>query len=308
MSQTASPLALTLAASAHVAVLALFAIALALIFQWRRHRIAGTTLVAPSIWALISYASLVAAEVAIALAGEPPPQWAPALRYAAAMSTFCPIVALLGAKRPQDRGWQWIVLSLWAILCQPAAEWLLFGGVAEVHPARFWFLVILMTVGATNGLGTRHWPSSLLYGGGQLALLLPYVSADAPLAGGQAALWGLSGILLSWILIGASRLPGRKPRMPLDRAWLDFRDAFGVVWALRILERMNASAKMYDWPLTLSWQGFCPRESAQYDEVPAAVEESFRTLLRRFVSPEWIDTRVSTSQQRTPAEVTAQAG
>ncbi len=307
MSQTATPLALTLAASAQVAVLAMFAAALGLVFHWRRKRIAGTTLVAPSIWALISYAALVAVELTIALAGQPLPQWAPALRYAAAMSTFCPIVALLGAKRPQDRGWQWIVLSLWAILCQPAGEWLLFGGVAEIHPARFWFLVILLVVGATNGLGTRHWPSSLLYAGGQFALLLPFFSADAPLAGNQAALWGLGGILLSWILIAAG-LPGRKPRMPLDRAWLDFRDAFGVVWALRILERMNASAKMYDWPLTLSWQGFCPRASAACGDVPPVVEESFRTLLRRFVTPDWIDARVSTSRQGTPAEVTAQAG
>lgn len=303
MSQTATPLAYALSTPVQLAVLAIFAIAMGLVFHWRFRRIAETTLVAPAIWAVISFGSLVAVEIAIALAAEPLPSWAPAMRYAAAMSTFGPIVALLGAKRPQDRGWQWIVTSLWVILCQPAGEWLLFGGVAEIHPARFWFLVILMMVGATNGLGTRHWASSLLYGSGQLALLLPYFSADAPLTGSHAALCGLGGILLSWVLMSAKNLPDRQPRMPLDRAWLDFRDAFGVVWALRILERMNASAKMYDWPITMTWQGFCPRESITHDEVPSLVEESFRTLLRRFVSPQWIDDRVAPFRPETATEV-----
>ncbi len=87
-------------------------------WRWRRWR--------PSSWRLPA-------------GGKPDPSWAAPARYIAAMSTFSPIMALLGAKRPQDRGWQFIVATLWAILSLPACEWLLFGGVAEIHPARFWF-------------------------------------------------------------------------------------------------------------------------------------------------------------------------
>ncbi len=80
----------------------------------------------------------------------------------------------------------------------------------------------------------------------------------------------------------------------LDRVWLDFRDAFGAVWGLRVMERMNASAAMLGWPVTLSWQGFLANEpGAGNVETPQIVEDSLRTLLRRFVSPAWIDERLA---------------
>ncbi len=277
---------------AQALVLLAFPLALAGLWTLRWPIIRGTTLVAPWVWASISLVTLTAVELSLTAIGDPAPTWAPAARYAAAMSTFTPIMALLGAKRPQDRGWQWIVLTLWLILCQPAGEWLLFGGVAEIHPARFWFQMILVVVGATNGLGTRNWLASALYCGGQILLLLPFHSADPPIAASSAAFWGLAGVFLSAVSITATGASQRESRGSLDRVWLDFRDEFGVVWALRIVERVNASAKMYDWPVQLTWQGFRERESTQ-TEVPPLVEESFRTLLRRFVSAEWLDERLA---------------
>jgi hypothetical protein len=270
---------------------------LAIVFGTRFRQIRGTTLVAPWVWGAISVTTVGAVETFLALDGTNAAAWAPALRYAAAMSTFCPIVALLGAKRPQNVGWQWIVLSLWAILCQPSIEWLLFGGVAEIHPARFWFLMILVFVGATNGLGTRNWLASVFFSCGQILLLLPYFSAQPVIAADRAAACGLLSLFL-WgvcLLLTDRRSSGvaiRSDANRLDRVWLDFRDAFGVVWSLRILERMNASATMYDWPVTLTWHGFEPRASATHVDTPSLVEESFRTLLRRFVSPEWIEARL----------------
>jgi hypothetical protein len=270
---------------------------LAIVFSMRFRQVRGTTLVAPWVWGAISVATVAGVESFLALAGTNAAAWAPALRYAAAMSTFCPIVALLGAKRPQNVGWQWIVLSLWAILCQPGIEWLLFGGVAEIHPARFWFLMVLVFVGSTNGLGTRNWLASAFFCCGQFLLLLPYFSAQPVMAADRAASWGLLSLLLWGVCLlitdhRARRIAIRSDGNRLDRVWLDFRDAFGVVWSLRIVERMNTSATMYDWPVTLTWHGFESRASATHVDTPSIVEESFRTLLRRFVSPEWIEARL----------------
>ena len=61
------------------------------------------------------------------------------------------------------------------------------------------------------------------------------------------------------------------------------------------MERMNAAATMYGWPVQLAWSGFIAarRRSADALDAPPAVEDSLRTLLRRFVSREWIDERMA---------------
>ena len=261
---------------------------------WKRSRLQGTTLIAPWSWAVVSLSALGATETLFGLTiTSTPESWIVPLRFAAAMSTFCPTMALLGAKRPQDRAWQFIVLSLWVILSLPSCEWLLFGGIQEIHPARFWFLAILMSVGALNSLATRFWTSGLLFCGGQVALLTPFLPAtNDSLPGSEGPLLGLSLIVTAWSL-RAMGLPGpRLAKHPLDRAWLDFRDAFGVVWGLRIAERINASAASYGWPATLAWTGFIANEGQSTTDVPPVLEESFRNLLRRFVSPAWIDARM----------------
>lgn len=283
-----SPLPL---AAMTTALLALWACA-ALLVRWPRLR--GTTLMAVWIWSLVALLAIGSCEILIGTTAEgPSANWILPARFAVAMGTFCPIMAMLGAKRPQDRAWQFIVLSLWGILCLPTFEWLLFTGVREIHPARFWFLISLVGIGALNGLATRAWLSCLLYGMGQLALIAPFLpEAQTWLPSDQAPRLGMAFMATAWTLQALPR--GRRGRgTGLDRVWLDFRDAFGVVWGLRVAERMNASASMYDWPLTLQWHGFLPREtSATTTEVPHAVEESLRSLLRRFVSPDWIDERM----------------
>lgn len=263
---------------------------------WLKPALRGTTLVAPWFWSAGSLAAISATEIVVGLTASSPLQpWIVPLRFAAAMSSFCPTMALLGAKRPQDRAWQFIVFSLWAILSLPSLEWLLFGGVQEMHPARFWFLAILTGAGALNGTGTRFWPSSWLVCVAQMALVMPYFSATQSwlsAAGGPQL--GLLAIVLAWGLHAAG-LPRATAGPRLDRVWLDFRDAFGVVWSLRVADRVNTAATMVGWPVTLGWHGFRSSDgsAAGEFEMPAPVEESFRAILRRFVSPDWIDGRLA---------------
>src|SRR5262245_57743439 len=84
----------------------------------------GTTLVAPMVWALVALLLLV---VDAAMSSGTDGMEAK-FQAIAATATFCPLVSLLGAKRPQHRAWQWIVLSLWAVAALPAIESLI------VHP------------------------------------------------------------------------------------------------------------------------------------------------------------------------------
>jgi hypothetical protein len=289
--------------SAAAGIAGLSALVAVAILVWRLPRLRGTTLIAPWCWSLVALVALAGVELWIDWSPPGDQQRAAPCRFAAAMSTFCPIMALLGAKRPQNRGWQLIVFSLWLVLSLPSGEWLLYGGVAEIHPARFWFLLILVGTGALNRMGTRYWPSGLLYCAGQIALVMPFFMTRAPLADEWAPAIGIAAIALSSSLIALGFPQGRAAAARLDGVWLDFRDAFGVVWSLRVLERMNASARMYDWPVVLTWGGFVPRDSHAGSELPTAVEESLRTLLRRFVSPEWIDARLGDASLGAPPGV-----
>ncbi|MGD9724067.1 MAG: hypothetical protein AB7O59_22630 [Pirellulales bacterium] len=292
------------------AVLALVLAAVGLTALLReRPRLAGTTLAAVWCWELVSLLAIGLTELLVALvAGGSVESWVLPLRLVAATSSFLPTMALLGAKRPQDRAWQWIVGTLWCILSLPSGQWLLFGGVREMHPAQLVFLAILVGVGLVNGLATRLWPVSVFFAAGQLALLAPFYAATfARDVGPAVPLAGFALLVAAWLLRTRQRPRPRAAAAPLDRVWLDFRDAFGAVWGVRIMERMNAAAAMYGWPVTLTWNGF--RAQAEGDSLTAApdqVAESLRTLLRRFVSAEWIDARLLPREPATaPTALTA---
>ncbi len=279
--------------------------------NWRRIR--GTTLVWPACWAMFSLAALAAAQVALALDAAPSAMHS-YIRYVAAATTFCPLMALLGGKRPQDRAWQLIVLSLWVVAALPAlVEMAYRPSSLQLHAAWRWLLLLpLVLMGLLNYLPTRFWPSAVLAACGQVGLL----GEQLPLPGREAASWAPAhvvatvamGLFLLAILLVALGIPRRDPgKTSIDRLWLDFRDNFGAVWALRVAERFNASAAMYNWRVQLTWSGLRAadatepahedghaREDDASEETAAAMQASLRSLLRRFVSPEWIARRTLT--------------
>ena len=295
---------------AYLVVLGLIWLIGLLVLVWRRRQLWGTTLLAPWAWSVVSLLTVGTAELLIGLDGSLSPNgWSAPLRFIAATSTFCPIVALLGAKRPQNSAWQFIVLSLWVILGLPGFEGLLFGEVYEIHPARCWFLAILVGIGLLNGIATRYWPSSVLFGAGQLALIAPYFPPTPPLFSAAAApLWGLGFLTASWGLLALDLPRPKRSETPWDRAWLDFRDAYGAVWSLRIAERINATAVACQSPVVLGWRGFRGRDaSSVIAELPQPAADTLRALLPRFVSCQWIDARLGALAQRDCERIPIQA-
>jgi hypothetical protein len=84
-----------------------------------------------------------------------------------------------------------------------------------------------------------------------------------------------------------------------DEPWSDFRDLYGIVWARRILDRINEVAIAENWPVRLELSGFVPLHpfvplSITPDQ-SRQIEHTLRWLLRRFVDPEWIDERIAPS-------------
>ena len=293
MTAISSKLALEAAAP-----LAIAAVGLAALCRGFR-AVGGTTLRAPWWWAATSLLAVAASETAIAVFQSSQTAGAAQLRLAASTTAFLPRVALLGAKRPQDRAWQFIVLAFWLMLALPAGQaWLLRPEYPPVmHGLWSCFVLLLAVFGVTNYLPTRFWPAALLVAAGQIVLHWPYLPLTSGTQPDGWSLWGL-GLLASAfvtaVVIGRRRRPQGDP---LDRLWIDFRNQYGVVWGLRVAERINASAMTRGWDVSLGWQGFSTQFGGSIEVIPPAVraelEAAVRTVLRRFVSAHWIDERLA---------------
>lgn len=268
-------------------VVDLLAIGVAIVSIWhRRDRFKGTTLVAPAAWAVGSLAILGVVDLMVATNLALSSATLDAWRYLAMTSVFCPLMAVLGAKRPQHRGWQWIVLSLWVVLALPVGEAVLLwnGGTLDIGPFRQWMIVILVVVGLGNYGLTRFSLATVIAAGGQLALFYP----SLPIVGGpNVSTWSWGIWLISAAIVLAWWQTRRAPTGDSwDGLWIDFRNAFGLVWGLRVMERINATSRICDWNVELGWYGF--QTEVPFGESAGELERTFRTLLRRFVSPEWI--------------------
>jgi hypothetical protein len=277
----------------------------ALAGAWRHVR--GTTLVAAWWWSLFTLAAVSLAEMLEFAGAWESPTTAAAIRLASRALLVCPAMSLLGAKRPQHGAWNFVVVTLWGILALPAAEALLATGQrAQIAGFRSWLLAALLVVSLANALPTRHWHAALLAFAGQALLLAEHLPLPqfgewhanqawlAPL--GMGLLAGATAIFAAW--------SGRSTAAnSLDRLWLDFRDRFGLMWSLRVQERMNSAAQLADWPVTLTWSGFETRDGTRLtNEVPLeqqqAILVTMRALLRRFVSADWIDVRLGESAEK----------
>jgi len=269
---------------------------LCLSLGWRQAR--GTTLGAPIVWALFATAALALDAVVESLAANSEYGIGlSALRFAAAAVSLCPLMAILGAKRPQNRGWQWVVLTLWIVLVWPAAQAVLMPTGLRVELFVVWklFLLGLVAISLLNYLPTRNCLAACVFAAGQLVLFDNYlwrwglVDLQWALAVGLACFLAAALIVCVGNQIKCKKVESKSGSglAELDQRWLDFRDAFGALWALRILVRVNQTAEISQWPLRLAWSGFVASDGKSGQEPTAEqlaqLQATMATLLRRFV-------------------------
>lgn len=250
-------------------------VAMALLADGAR-RLRHTTLIAPVIWG-------VNAVVGVAVAGW----WDdPFVDYAAGVLLIAPTLALLGSKRPQNGAWQFIVLTLVCVLLLPALQGLAFGDAKpHVHSLFRWLIGAHIVIGVVNYLPTRYFGAALFVGAAQT-----FAATKWQIFGNVwHAIAALLAVGLAWVWITSeSGPPG------LEKVWRDFRDAYGLVWGLRIAERLNASAQKHGWPVEFTWGGMllCEGTTELDAETKHRVERELRSHLRRFVSHDWIARRL----------------
>jgi hypothetical protein len=203
-----------------------------------------TSLVFTVIWGWIAWAALSAALLS---AG-------PGSLYAALCLIGCAGVAVLGARWPGAAAWQFVVVALLGVMLLPFAEAVLRDRPLTLSGVRWAFLCLLLALVVVNYLPTRLGIASALIGAAGVMALFPILEWNLNLAG-TAQLFGLGCTCAAPVVGWMCWIDRRTDRSASDRLWLDFRDRFGAIWALRLKEQFNRSAANAGLAATLTWSG-----------------------------------------------------
>lgn len=271
----------------------------------------GSTAVPAAVWASLAAASFGMEAAWRGCGGLRDQATADSWRLVVAALSLCPIMSVLGGKRPQHGVWQFIVATLAGVIALPAASAALVrpGSPPDVHPLQRWLMLVVLLVAGMNYAATSRAAAAGLVVAGQAMLLrrwLPFGAASSPSPWFDAAAaclvagGAIAAVVQSFVgparrrrAAVAERPDGGDPATDLGDAFVALRETLGVAWALRIVERFNAVATERGWPCRLGLDGMhvdpVTVDAAWRDD---AVRTG-RALLRRFVTPDWMRRHVA---------------
>jgi hypothetical protein len=284
-----------------------------------RKRLRKTTLLGAWVWAAFALTVWALTFLSTEVLGWLSDGAADQAWLASAVLLVCPFVAVLGARRPGSRVWDlFIVAPLAVALDLPAVTaWNRDFSPAPLHlevPMLAGYGLVLV-MGTGNYLGTRFALPALL--AAAAGLLVPVSMSSLHWLPESFPTRAAATLLLSMAIWTAALAMRKIPRtgaplkpspiplgegsvrapIPFDRLWNEFRDLYGIVWARRVLDRVNEAAVGENWPVRLHLQGFMATHPSAPLSLTAdqtqQIEHTLRWLLRRFVDPEWIDERLA---------------
>ncbi len=262
----------------------------------------GSTAVPAAGWAVAAALALAAEAGSRMRGGLADPTALVAMRVLVAALSVCPVMSLLGAKRPQHGVWQAIVATLACVLAMPAVSATLIrpGSMPDLHILERCFLPLLVAVGWMNFAATRHGLAATLVAAGQLALMWPLLpgvataapalSVDLPAACTVSAGAAVAAFQSAFLPAGRRRQDRREQALAaaIDPPLLALRETLGAAWTLRIAERFNALAEARGWPCRLQFAGLELIGDAAGGPWEREAVRSLRSILRRFVSLAWL--------------------
>ncbi len=214
--------------------------------------------------------------------------------YWTGIIALCPLIAVLGAQRPGVRVWNGFVLvPLVAVLGWPALTvW--FSGdppaPLSIETPTALGIAVVAVMGLGNYVLIPRWSLTVVFFAAAIAFTLLPLTMLVDLS----PVWHLAAypcLGLAALAGWCGSRTGERHSDPLEQMWADFRDRFGLVWAARIRERVNASAEQEKWCWRLEMHGFQRIEAAETKDdgvlneadTRARTEHTLNWLLRRFV-------------------------
>ena len=269
--------------------------ALPLVRAWRATR--GTALRPALVWASIAMAMAGLSQV-VALgetfdSGRP---MAGQVVYLTTLATFAALISVLNARTPGGGAWAILMAMLVVVFLVPWLEGSGLvregGGWDRLRLTAPWtiFYGLIVVAGVTNFLPTRLAPAAVWVGVALVAEYLGLTRADWSHAT-RGCLWTAVPLCLALAAWFADVETLRSSPFPpgFGRLWAWFRDAWGVVWALRVQERFNRAAERSGWPIRLTWHGAVSTEDDRPPPTPDGAEATLAGLLRRFATADRID-------------------
>jgi hypothetical protein len=178
--------------------------------------------------------------------------------------------------------WNFVVIALLAVLMLPLFEQRWDSPTWKLDTPRTIFVSALLATSVINYLPTSLWLLALGLGallGLELFVLAGSVRSDNSLADGAliSLVWYSAFVIWGQVYL----LLKRRQTSSFDRLWLTFKNAYGLVWGLRVLEQFNAAAANAGWEQRLTGQGLSPHPPAD-DARQAQLLELLRATLKRF--------------------------
>ena len=263
-----------------------------------RPLISGLTLIWSWNWAIVGSLTLLCAIVIGGTIGDVSAGWRTAAQYLAVIMLLTPLVSTLGARRPGVGAWQWfVVVPLILVLQWPATSQLLSSRGREALdlgvPATAGILLVLL-MSAGTGIGTSVTVPAVLYLSGVILSLLPSTGWVDPMS--TLPLWTPILMLLGEMIAERiilqryrSMQSGSTASEVADQTWALFQDLYGLIWARRVLERVNQFSNREQWTVSLTMDGFRRADgSSAEDEELRKPLEAFRWVLGRFADESWL--------------------
>lgn len=224
------------------------------------------------------------------------------LQYSGAVLCLAPFIDVLGARRPAHQAWPWFVICPMIVVLQWPTFSQLAAGMTdtpiEIQTPTFIGFLFVVLMGCGNYFGTTNTGPAFLAASGIVFFALPvseWVEYGNP--------WMLPLALVLLVLAaGTVHLPcSASPQKSGDPnrhgdLWNDFCTMYGMVWAKRVMDRVNQFAERESWDVRMSVYGFVHyRTDSQPEELPEIANQvSERSLtilcwvLRRFLDREFL--------------------
>ena len=271
------------------------------VFVLRRY-VSGLTVAYSWTWAIAALPALMMATLATGNIVSLPIGWKMAAQYFAVIMLLTPAVSTLGARKPGVGTWQcFVVAPLILVLQWPGTSQLISSRGREAldlgAPATTGvLLVILMSAG--TGLGTSMSASATIYIAAVICCLLPssgWIEPASSLPLFAAPLLLLAEVQASRVVYARYKAlrAAETGSAVIDETWMLFQDLYGLVWARRVLDRVNQFAQREQWAVLLTMDGFrrCDNGQLASDAELQKPLEAFSWVLSRFADHSWIDDR-----------------